>query len=57
MEEEKAKARRQRDEVQDLVDRCKAMEKELQELKKRMSEIQRQVESELKRRRSEAPPR
>jgi hypothetical protein len=42
----------QRNEVQELIERCKAMEKELGELKNRMLEIQRQVEGELKRRKS-----
>jgi hypothetical protein len=45
-----AKAQGQRNEAQELLERCKAMEKELGELKKRMLEIQRQVEGELKRR-------
>ncbi len=42
------KARPRRGAVKALIDRCQAMEKELNELKNRMLEIQGQVEAELK---------
>jgi hypothetical protein len=42
-------------EVQELIDRCEDMEKELSELKQRMLEIQRQVEGEMRRRRPSGP--
>ena len=45
-----AEANGQRNEVEELIQRCKAMEDELAQLRKRMLEIQRQVEGELKRR-------
>jgi hypothetical protein len=48
--EDNGKRKRRDDETQPLIERCKAMEKELEELKRRMVEIQRRVENELKRR-------
>ena len=40
----------QGDETRELLERCKAMEKELEQIKQRMIEIQRQLDQELKRR-------
>ncbi len=45
------KAKRPRNEIQQLIARCQAMDKELNDLKLRMLEIQRQVQNELERRR------